>query len=143
VGESRVSVHTAAGWSSEHTYGPGHVARVAGDTLPSGYPTNFGEFTAQDFAPPTRNGVRRGPVPLVLRGHCARRHPGRCRHPGTGHARPDAGGRYGDDGPVAPAQGRARRSLLSRIEITIWAFHRIGTTPARPSCRCSRPAPSA
>jgi hypothetical protein len=52
VGESRVSVHTAAGWSSEHTYGPGHVARVAGDTLPSGYPTNFGEFTAQDFGLP-------------------------------------------------------------------------------------------
>lgn len=49
VGDSLVSVHTAAGWSAEHTYAPGHVAPVAGDTQPSGYQTNFGYFTAQDF----------------------------------------------------------------------------------------------
>lgn len=49
VGDSLVSVHTAAGWSSEHIYGPVHVASVADDTQPSGYTTNFGIFTAQDF----------------------------------------------------------------------------------------------
>jgi hypothetical protein len=44
-----VSVHTAAGWSAEQSYGPGRLAPVANDTEPSGYATNFSYFTSEDF----------------------------------------------------------------------------------------------
>lgn len=44
-----MSVHTAAGWSAEHTYGTGHIGPVLNDTRPSGYQTNYGTFSATDF----------------------------------------------------------------------------------------------
>ncbi len=49
IGSPRVSVHTAAGWSVEHTYAAEHAKPVLNDTQPSGYPTNFGVFDAADF----------------------------------------------------------------------------------------------
>lgn len=49
IGSPRVSVHTAAGWSVEHTYAAEHAKPVLNDTQPSGYPTNFGVFNATDF----------------------------------------------------------------------------------------------
>lgn len=45
----QVSVRTAAGWTLPHTYAPEHIGRVLGDIQPSGYPTNYGTFSAADF----------------------------------------------------------------------------------------------
>lgn len=52
VGGSRISLHTAAGWSAEHTYSAEHSAPVLGDTQPSGYPTNYGGFSVTEFGLP-------------------------------------------------------------------------------------------
>lgn len=45
----QVSVRTAAGWTLPHSYATEHIGRVLGDTEPSGYPTNYGTFSAADF----------------------------------------------------------------------------------------------
>jgi hypothetical protein len=47
--DSFVSVHTAAGWSAEQTFGGSRLAMVQNDTKPSGYQTNYGSFVAADF----------------------------------------------------------------------------------------------
>lgn len=47
--DSRIAVHTAAGWSAALSLGAGHFAPVLFDTHPSGYATNFGSFSAADF----------------------------------------------------------------------------------------------
>ncbi len=47
--DARVAVHTAAGWSGEHSLGAGHLAPVLNDTRPSGYGTNFATFSATEF----------------------------------------------------------------------------------------------
>lgn len=49
VSDSLMSVHTAAGWTPVQSFGSGHMAPVLSDTLPSGYSTNFGIFSASDF----------------------------------------------------------------------------------------------
>lgn len=46
---SLMSVHTLAGWSDELAYTADKIQPVLGDTQPSGYPTNFSSFSAQDF----------------------------------------------------------------------------------------------
>ena len=42
-------MHTAAGWTTLRSFGAGHLAPVLSDTLPSGYSTNFGIFSASDL----------------------------------------------------------------------------------------------
>lgn len=49
VASPRIAVHTAAGWSAEHTFAANHAQAVLNDTQPSGYGTNFGVFDATDF----------------------------------------------------------------------------------------------
>jgi hypothetical protein len=52
VGDTRnslMSVHTLAGWSDELAYTADKIIPVLNDTQPSGYPTNFSSFSAQDF----------------------------------------------------------------------------------------------
>ncbi len=49
VASPRIAVHTAAGWSTEHTFAANHAQPVLNDTQPSGYGTNFGVFDAADF----------------------------------------------------------------------------------------------
>jgi hypothetical protein len=49
VSGSLMSVHTAAGWTAPQSFGSGQIAPVLLDTLPSGYSTNFGIFSAADF----------------------------------------------------------------------------------------------
>lgn len=45
----RLSVHSWAGWSDEVTFGSEGISHVLNDAVPSGYPTNFGIISAQDF----------------------------------------------------------------------------------------------
>ena len=47
--EALVAVHTSAGWSIDLSVNPGHLSPVLNDTLPSGYKTNYGSFSAADF----------------------------------------------------------------------------------------------
>jgi PEP-CTERM motif len=47
--DSFFSVHTAAGWSAEHSYAPEHIAHVINDPKPSGFLTNMGTFSDVDF----------------------------------------------------------------------------------------------
>ena len=49
VSDSLISVHTDTGWTTFRSFGSGHMAPVLSDTLPSGYATNFGIFSASDF----------------------------------------------------------------------------------------------
>jgi PEP-CTERM motif len=46
---SLISVRTSAGWSIERDYGIGLATLVAGDTQPSGYATQYSQFSAADF----------------------------------------------------------------------------------------------